>query len=137
MERIEQYSVVRNTETDELGVTVTDNWGVCSPSETPVIYEGSTASIGTDTTKLVVEGEFSESYGDLDKCGAGKGEYTCRYLGLVGALGPACLRYSSLRYEIESRDNLTAKANPKKIYPACQEEIQAGIAAGSTEVKID
>lgn len=123
MERIPRQIVVRNKQTGKTGVTVDDAPGMlscCSNEETPVVYEGYTAFMGTPTDILEVMGS-ENAKADLKKCGAGT-ENCCIFL-TVGRSGPECERFGQLRFDIIMRkESMNAKREPTKLYPKCQLE---------------
>ncbi len=111
--------VVENKETGNMGVVVNDPFGVCTDSETPVVYEGTTGFSGTDTKKLKAIGP-ENAQANPKKCGAGQGEKACIFLAL-GVDGFSCERFGSLRYIIVSKkEGMRAKREPTELYPNCQ-----------------
>jgi len=123
MERIPRQIVVSNKKTGETGVTVDDLPAPsdrCSPEETPVVYSGDTVAAGTLTEDLEVIGP-ENAIADLKKCGA-RTDKCCIFL-TVGAKGPECERFSSLRgYIIFHKEQMRAQREPTELYPKCQLE---------------
>ncbi|KPJ56860.1 hypothetical protein AMJ49_03545 [Parcubacteria bacterium DG_74_2] len=116
--------VVRNTKTGKKGITVDDfpgSMSCCLPEETPVVYEGDTASLGTLTKDLEVIGP-ENAIPDPKKCGAGKGKQCCIFL-VVGPSGFQCQRFGSDRWNlIFNKAKMTAQREPTELYPHCQLE---------------
>lgn len=111
---------VKNKETGELGVVVTDQWNCCGPGEVLVVYEGTTASHGTDLNLLEYLGP-ENAKADLRKCGAGQGGEKCCIFLVVGSNGPECQRFGPLRNTIIFRkDKMAAQREPSELFPACQ-----------------
>ncbi len=115
---IRQGTLVRRKDDDKLGVAVNDPFGVCSDDEVPVVYEGDTAFIGTDESKLEDLGP-ENAVADLKKCGAGQGDKCCKFL-VVGSDGPECQRFGSLRYTLMFNNKMTAQREPHELFPTCQ-----------------
>lgn len=113
-------TLVRNIKTGEKGVTVTDRFGTCTPDEISVVYEGTSSSLGTHYQDLKVIGP-ENAQADLKKCGAST-EDCCVFL-VVGAEGPECERFGSLRWDIIfKKDKMRAIREPTALYPECQLE---------------
>ncbi len=109
---------VRNTETGKFGVIVSDIYGCCDNTEEPVVYDGSTAFLGTD--KGILESAIGpKPVPDVRRCGAGKGADCCIFI-TVGKDGPCCERFTSMRDTLilKTRD-MTAQRNPTEPYPEC------------------
>ena len=101
------------------GIIINDSFNCCGPNEVAVVYEGSTAFLGTDVEDLEVIGP-ENAKADMEKCGAGKGEECCIFL-TIGSNGPGCERFGSLRDSlIFRRSQMRAKREPDKLFPNCQ-----------------
>jgi hypothetical protein len=122
---MEVGTIVRNKNNDYVGVVALDVMACCSASEEPVVYDGTDAFIGTDRSDLEEIGTYDPEVADPEKCGAGHGEKTCRYL-TFSEDGFTCGRFSVLRNAIIG-SSTEAQGVPKSLYPVCQEEIQASI----------
>lgn len=107
---------VRRKSDGQLGVVVNDNFDCCLPTEVPVVYDGSTAFLGTDRANLEDLGPENAN-ADLHRCGAGKGAECCRFL-TVGAEGACCERFSPFRDSLIFKD-MNAQRNPSEPYPKC------------------
>lgn len=110
---------VRNTETGKHGVVVDDIMNCCSSDETPVVYEGETGFLGTDTNNLEDLGP-ENAQADLHKCGAGKGADCCIFL-TGNADGPHCERFSSFRNHLIFK-TMRAKRHPAEPWPECMNQ---------------
>lgn len=115
---IREGTLVRRKEDGKPGVAVTDPFNCCSDNEVPVVYEGSTAFLGTDEDKLEAVGP-ENAVADLTRCGAGRGAECCKFL-VVGADGPECQRFGRLRYTLMFNHAMTAQREPLELFPACQ-----------------
>lgn len=112
-------TIVKNTETGQLGIVVQDSFGCCTPNELAVVYEGTTSFLGTDTGVLKEIGTY-DATPDYERCGAGKGAACCIFLA-VGVGGFCCERFSGLRDDLIFRD-MKAKRNPPEPYPECMNQ---------------
>ncbi len=111
-------TVVKNTITKKKGVVITDRFGVCSPEEILVVYDGTSSGLGTDHESLEIIGP-ENAVADLEKCGANTKE-CCIFL-TMAASGPECDRFGSLRDNIIFRENqMNATRHPTQMYPECQ-----------------
>lgn len=112
-------TIVKNKVTKKLGVVVTDPFDVCTDNEVPVVYEGTTASVGTDSRNLESLGH-ENAQADPKKCGAGQGENCCIFL-TAGANGFECGRFGSIRWSIIFRkERMVAQRDPVQLFPNCQ-----------------
>ena len=87
------------------------------PGEVSVVFDGETASCGTDWQKLEIIGQ-ENAVADKDKCGAGKGEDCCIFL-TAGGNGFECARFGDLHWDLQFRI-MNAKRHPDKLFPNCQ-----------------
>ncbi len=117
---MEPQTVVKKIKTGEVGVVVSDHFGVCTSNETLVVFDGDTFAIGTSTDKLEVVGP-EKAVADFKRCGGGKGKECCMFLA-ADAGGFCCERFGSLRYSIIFKDGMTAQRHPARLYPECQLE---------------
>lgn len=109
---------VKNVKTNLVGVVVSDPYGCCDSHEVPVVYEGTTAFLGTDIN-ILKELEDESPKADLIGCGAGKGKDCCIFL-TVGKDGPECQRFTSLRNTlIFKKEKMNAQREPTEMYPKC------------------
>ena len=121
MQRIKPQMIVTNLEGDRRGVTVPDLTGMlscCLPEETPVVWEGESSFIGTDTDQLKIIGP-ENAKADAHKCGAGRGAECCIWL-VVNGDGFQCERHSDLRYMLIFKSDMISKREPSESYPSCQ-----------------
>lgn len=112
-------TVVVNSE-GARGVVVPDMAGMLNcngPDEVGVVYEGSSFSSGTDYRELKIVGPES-AVADLIECGAGKGSKCCKFL-VVGAKGPECQRFGSLRWSLIFK-KMVSEREPTEPYPQCK-----------------
>lgn len=119
--RIPCQMEVRHTETGETGVTVDDLPGImacCAEWETPVVWDGTNVSAGTDTDKLEVIRKH-EPKADYIKCGGGQGAECCIF-SVGGPNGAECARHGSLRWTLIFKKEMVAQRNPPEAYPSCQ-----------------
>ncbi len=100
----------------EMGVTCPDFMSSCTKDEVPVVYDGTTASLGTLESDLEIIGP-ENAIADFIKCGAGKGNDCCIFL-TAGPEGASCERYSSLRHTLIFKE-MNSKRNPSEPYPNC------------------
>lgn len=121
-------TIVKNLDTNIVGVVVRDTWGISTPNEERVVYDGSDEDDAAERTSLEVIGTYEARITDPSKCGMGMGKLCCRYLSVeVG--GFACERFSGLRDGINLKSNMGSQGVPRHLFPFCQENIQADIAS--------
>lgn len=114
---IQLQTKVRHTPTHREGVVCPDLMNCCTPSETPVVFNGAISFEGVETTDLEILGaECAKA--DPAKCGAGRGSDCCIFL-TCGPDGFHCERFSSLRFHLIMK-NMSAKRHPAESYPNCQ-----------------
>ena len=106
---------VRNKKTGELG-TVSPDMGCCGPEEVPVVYDETTAFLGTYHNDLDDLGP-ENAKPDLVRCGAGQGDKCCIFL-VIGSVGPECQRYGLLRHALIFK-KMNAKRHPAAPFPKC------------------
>ena len=116
--RIPRQRRVRHLPDNHLGVTVDDFMNCCAENETPVVYDGETSFLGTETADLEDLGP-ENAQADLNACGAGRGADCCRYL-TVGPEGPCCERFGELRYTLIFKRDMTAQRDPAEPFPQCK-----------------
>ncbi len=107
---------VKNTGTGELGHVIDDDFGCCDDTEILVVYDGTSHGMGTDK-KLLEPFRGLTPNPDMEKCGAGQGADCCIFL-TVGAKGPCCERFTSMRNTLLFR-TMNAKRDPKESWPEC------------------
>ena len=107
---------VKNTETGKFGHVINDSFRCCDDTEELVVYDNS--SYGSGTNREILE-EISDTFPipDLETCGAGKGDDCCIFI-TVGAEGPTCERFTSLRDNLIFK-TMNAKRHPEEPYPRC------------------
>lgn len=122
MESISRRIVVRNKKTGRIGVVVDDLPGMfscCTSEETPVVYEGMSACVGTLTDKLEVIGP-ENAVADPRGCGLGTEKDCCIFLG-VNPSGFTCERYGPLRWSLIFRvREIGSQREPVALFPACR-----------------
>ena len=113
---IKVQTKVRHVPSGRIGVVCPDLVNCCTPEETPVVYEGETGFLGTETVELEILGP-ENAVPDPQRCGAGQGENCCIFL-TCGPNGFCCERFSSLRYDLIFK-TMSAKRQPVEMYPGC------------------
>ncbi len=107
---------VKNTETDKFGHVINDSFGCCDNTEELVVYDNSSYGLGTNR-EILEKVPDPILIPDIKKCGAGKEEECCIFL-TVGATGPSCERFTSMRDTLIFK-TMSAKRNPEEPYPQC------------------
>lgn len=100
-----------------------------TPEEMAVVYDGTDHSVYVPIRDFVEIGIYNPLAADIDKCGGGRGDCTCKWLGIEGS-NTVCLRFSKSRGIILSISGMRAKGSPQGFFPRCQAEILEGIASG-------
>lgn len=121
-------TIVKNT-SGQVGVVVHDSFCCCIDGEIPVVYDGTDTFLGTMETDLKEIGVYDPSQADIDKCGGGNGECSCKWLAITDT-GATCLRFSDERNDILFRQGMRSKGSPVGLFPKCQDEIRIGIMVG-------
>jgi len=101
------------------GVVVNDFMSCCTTDETPVVFYGDDGFNGTPTAELKIIGP-ENPIPDLAKCGAGQEAKCCIFL-TMGPKGTCCERHSDLRYSLIFKQDMSAKRQPVKPFPECQD----------------
>lgn len=123
MEVIQFQTMVRHRLSGQLGVVVSDDFALCTPDQTVVVWEGHDAHQSVSTAELEVIGP-ENARADRVKCGAGQGERCCIFFTAKFPSGPLeCARFGSLRTSLifrAARGGMVAQRHPTQLYPSCQ-----------------
>lgn len=114
-------TVVRGTD-GRLGVVAPDlpGWlGDNEPGEVTVYWYGEAGTHSNiDPSTLEIVGP-ENAVASINRCGAGLGEMTCRFLTMLGDT-PTCMRFGDLRWTLIFASHMRAKREPREAYPDCQ-----------------
>jgi hypothetical protein len=88
--------------------------------ETPVVYDGEDAFLGTDTADLEILGSENALISDPLHCGAARGADCCIFITAADD-DFHCERFSSFRFGLQSKKGrMVAQREPVEAYPTCQ-----------------